>query len=78
MKKQNAVVPIDPEKLNRLMLKISELADKYGDNIDVENIEEILDIVSFSNDSLCRGTSEVGYFHLVDVFVYGGPLRSAK
>jgi hypothetical protein len=67
-KNENVVVPIDPEKLNRLILKITELAEKYGDNINVEKIEEILDIVSFFDDTFRRGTSDAGdFFTMADI-----------
>ncbi|MDR1921729.1 MAG: hypothetical protein LBS31_08325 [Candidatus Adiutrix sp.] len=48
---------IDPEKLEKLMNKVAELAEAFGNNLNIDHITEILDIVCASDDYFLKGTS---------------------
>jgi hypothetical protein len=50
--------PVDPKKLDALIQKIIELANTYGDNLDIIHIANVLDIVCAFDDIFVKGTSQ--------------------
>ncbi|MDR0622348.1 MAG: hypothetical protein LBJ61_10800 [Deltaproteobacteria bacterium] len=60
--------PIDPEKVEKIGLKIAELIGTYGNNLNVDHINEILDIICATENTLINGTSrEDNFFSLADI-----------
>jgi hypothetical protein len=67
-KKCNNLTPIDPEKLNKLFARITELAESYGDALNVDHIIDIVNIAAASDNYFIKGTtSDDDFFSLADI-----------
>ena len=62
-KQTNHPTPIDPKKVEKIWQKIIELVDIYGDNLNVDHINEILEIICSIDSTFLNGTSQDNDFY---------------
>jgi hypothetical protein len=67
-KQTDKPTPIEPEKIERIGFKIAELIDTYGNNLNVDHINDILDIICSIDNTFLNGTSrEDDFFTFADI-----------